>query len=100
MAARPWSAAARIVSGPFMYSANRSSKEFMGLLCTRAIAPRADAPSRSKSARRPSPTSTTEAVTGPGVDGASPRDTARSAVWLGETTAAEIETASHCAGTG
>ena len=72
----------------------------MGLLRTRAIAPRADEPRRSKSARRPSPTSTIAAVTGPGVDGARPSETARSGTSDGETSAAEIEIASHVAGTG
>ncbi len=72
----------------------------MGLLWTSAIAPRALWPSRSKSARRPSPTSTTAAVTGPRVEGARPSETARSGNSLGETTAAEAEIASHFAGTG
>ncbi len=100
MAASPWSTAACIVSGPSWYSAKRSSNDIIGLECTSAMAPFAVAPSRSKSARRPSPTSTMAAVTGPVVEGARPRETTRSGNSPGETTEAVAEIPSQLAGIG
>ena len=57
------------MAGAARYSAKRSSKDCIGFERTRAIAPFAAAPRRSKSAFVPMPASTSGAVMAPGVDG-------------------------------
>ena len=85
------------MAGPARYSANRSSKEFIGGVRTRTIAPFARAPSFSKSSGRPAPPSTSGAVSPGLVEGARANDTTLTGNREGSTTSADAEIASHFA---